>query len=197
MGQAVEKNLAVTLLGNAVVEQDQNAAVGLAPYEPPETLLERDGRPWNLVIVKRISPRCPYALNARVDHRIARRRERQFIYDNAAQLFARHVHALPERGGGEKHAVGRRAELVEQGAARRRALKQRGVFDLERHLVVHHSHLLMAGEQDERPAPAVPQDAHDFLRRRLDERRTARLGKLLRHVEKRLLLVIEMAERTE
>src|ERR1039458_1941957 len=80
--QAVEENLAVALLGDAVIQQDQNAAVGLAPNEPPETLLQRDGRTRNLVIVERISPRRPDALDAGVDHRIARYRERQFIYED-------------------------------------------------------------------------------------------------------------------
>ena len=56
----------------------------------------------------------------------------------------------------------RRAELFEQRVARAGSLQQRRILDLERHAVVNQAHLLIAGEQHERAAPAVLQNLDDL-----------------------------------
>src|SRR6516162_8636007 len=116
--QAVEEHLAVTLAGDAVVEQGQHAAVGLAANQAPEALLQGDRSLRNLIVVKGIPFRFANALNPRVGDRIVGYCEWQLVYDNAAQLLARHVHVLSEGRGGEQDAVGRGAELIEQPAPR-------------------------------------------------------------------------------
>src|SRR5438067_1195651 len=103
--QAVEKHLTVALLRDPVIQKDQHAAIALAANQPAESLFQSDSRLRDLVIVERVPPRVANTLDARVDHRIVRHREWQFIYDNAAQLLARHIDSLPKGRGGEEHAV--------------------------------------------------------------------------------------------
>src|ERR1700677_4452751 len=127
--QAVEENLTVPLLRNTIIQQDQDAAIGLAADQAAEALLERERGLRNLVVVKRIAAFLPDAFDARFHHRIARNGERKLVDDDAAQLIALHVHALPERRGGEQHAVRGGAKLVEQRVARTGTLQQRRIVD--------------------------------------------------------------------
>src|SRR5207244_1684674 len=108
---------------------NQRAAVGAAADQASEALLERDGGLRNLVIVKRIAARLAHAADAGLDHGVAGNRERQAVDDDAAQLVARHVDTLPERGRREEDTVGRGAEFVEQRAAGARALDQSRIVD--------------------------------------------------------------------
>src|ERR1035437_2650128 len=191
--QAVEKYLAVSLLGDPVIQQDQHAAVALAANQPSKSLFQGDGRLRNLVVVKRIAPGFADIFDSGIHHRIVGHRKGQFIYDNAAQLFTRDIHALPEGGSREKHAIGSGAELLQQRVARARALHQGGVIDFEGHLLVHQAHLLIAGEEDESAPAAVFQDLDHFLGGHLGEGGILRFRQLLGHIEQRLLLVIEVA----
>src|SRR6202453_357338 len=93
--QAVEEHLAVPLLRNTIIQQDEDATVGLAADQPAEALLEREGGLWDLIVVKRIAALFADALNARFYHRVAGDGKGQLIDDHAAQLIALHVHALP------------------------------------------------------------------------------------------------------
>src|SRR6266481_5534911 len=79
--QAIEKHLPIALFGDAVIQQNQHAAVALAANQPSESLLQGDGSLRDLVVVKRISPRLADALDPRVHHRIVRHREGQLIYN--------------------------------------------------------------------------------------------------------------------
>src|ERR1035438_7547972 len=69
--QAVEKYLAVPLLGDPVIQQDQHSPVALAADQPSKSLFQSDGRLRNLVVVKRIAPGLANILDARVHHGIA------------------------------------------------------------------------------------------------------------------------------
>src|ERR1017187_7796363 len=191
--QAIEKHLAVSLLSDPVIQQDQHPAVALAANQPPESLFQGDGRLRDLVVVKRIPPGFADIFDACVHHRIVGHRKGQFIYDNAAQLFPRDIHALPEGRSGEEHAIRRGAELLQQRIAGARALHQRGVIDFQGHLLVHQAHLLIAGEEHEGAPPAVFQDLDHFLRRHLGKGGILRFRQVLRNVQQRLLLVIEVA----
>ena len=156
--QAVEEHLPVALLGNSIIQQNQHAAIGLAADQPPESLFQRQRRLGNLIIVKRIAALFSNALDPGFHHRVAGNRERQLVDDNAAQLVALHVHALPKRRGREQHAVRRGAKFIQQRAARAGALHQRWVVDFERHAIIDHAHLLIAGEQHEGPPAAVAEE---------------------------------------
>ncbi len=78
-------------------------------------------------------------------------------------------------------------------APRPRPLHQRFPRDFQRHAVVNQPHLLIAGEQHERASAAEVQNLDNLPRRRRRERRISRIGQILRHVQQRLLLIIEMA----
>src|SRR5215472_9824394 len=105
IGQAVEEDLSIALPGHAIIQKHQHPPIRLAADEPAKSLLQCDSRLWDLVIVKRIAALAAHALDARFHYRIAGHRKRQPIYDNAAQLLARHIHALPERRSCKKHAI--------------------------------------------------------------------------------------------
>src|ERR1700677_1904867 len=94
--QAVEEYLAVPLLRNTIIQQDQDATIGLAADQPAEALLERERGLRDLVIVERIAAFFSDAFDAGFDHRIARDSEGELVDNDAAQLIALHVHALPE-----------------------------------------------------------------------------------------------------
>src|SRR5262249_43682251 len=96
VGQAVEEYLAVPLLRNSIVQQNEDAAVGPAADQPAEALLQCDGRLRDLVIVERIAARFLHVADARFDYGIAGGREREAIDYHAAQLIAGDVHSLPE-----------------------------------------------------------------------------------------------------
>src|SRR5436190_1481321 len=92
-GQAVEENLPIARPRNPMIQQGQHPAVRAAADQPTKTLLQRDGSLWNLVTVEGIPAIVLDRGNPSFDNGIAGYRERQFIDDNATQLFARHVHA--------------------------------------------------------------------------------------------------------
>src|SRR5437667_10810310 len=76
IGQAVEEDLAVSLLRNSIVQQNQRAAVGAAADQASEALLERDGGMRSLVIVKRIAARLANDADAGIHPGVAGNAER-------------------------------------------------------------------------------------------------------------------------
>ena len=62
-----------------------------------KALFQRDHRGRNLILKKRIAPVGVDSFNSRGYHRVAGHCKRQAIDDHAAQLFALHIHPLPER----------------------------------------------------------------------------------------------------
>src|SRR5208283_2794184 len=102
--QAVEKDLAVALLNDSGVEQSQHAAVRPRPDQAAKPLLQRNRRLGNLIVVKGIASGLAHAANPRFHHGVVGYRKGQLIDDNAAQLVARNVNALPERRSGKQNA---------------------------------------------------------------------------------------------
>src|SRR5207249_5613656 len=167
--QAVKKYLSVTLFRDPIVQQSQNTPVRTAADQPPESLLQGDGCLRDLVIVEGFSAGFANTAHPGIYYRIARNSKRQLINNNAAQLLARNVHALPKRSGGKQHAVRCRAKFFEQRATGRGALQERGKLDFERHTVVDHAHLLVTGKKHEGAAAAVIEDPHDLFGRKPGE----------------------------
>ena len=89
--------LAVGLVHQPRVADHQRPAVGLVADEPPRPLLERDHRARQLVIHEGIAAGAIDALDARRQHRVVGRVERQPVDHHHRELLALHVHALPER----------------------------------------------------------------------------------------------------
>src|ERR1700728_809054 len=85
------------------------------------------------------------------------------------------------------------AKLVEQRVTWSGALHQGRIIDFERHSIVNHAHLLIAGEKNEGAASAVAQDAGDLGAGSTWKRGRAWIGKMLRHVKQRLFRVFEVA----
>src|SRR5205085_12613368 len=127
-----------------------------------QALLKRQYGQRHLVLPKWLTPLRADGLNPGSRDRIARRRERQLVDDHAAQRFPYDVHALPETGGCEKHAVRCFTELPEELGPRRRALNEHGI--LERHFGnrLHSTQRRIACEQHERTSAAALQQ-FDYL----------------------------------
>src|SRR5262249_10180958 len=96
IGQAIEKDLAITLLGDAIIQQHQHAAVPFGPDQPSRSLLQRDTSVRDLVVVKRISSCLADGLDSRIHHGIIGHRERQLVDNYATKLFSWDVHTLPK-----------------------------------------------------------------------------------------------------
>src|SRR5580698_10213073 len=94
--KAVEKNLTVARLRDPFVQQRQHSAIAPAADQPAETLFQRDGRLWDLIGIESVAALLLDRSHARLHHRIAGDRERQFVDDHATQLLAWHIYTLPE-----------------------------------------------------------------------------------------------------
>ncbi len=160
--------------------------------EPAESLLQRDHRGRHLVVEERVAAVFINRADARGHHRIVRHGERQPVNDDATELFALHVHTLPERRGGEQHGVRGKAKLIEQRAARRRALQQHGKFELAQQAVVQVAHLRVAGEEAEGAPARDLQQFADACRRARAAVGRAWIGQVGRNVEHGLLREVEV-----
>src|SRR5579885_769692 len=197
IGQAGEKNPAVALPQNAVIQQRKHAAVLAVPDQPAETLLERKDRLGHLVLVKRVAAVFADVPYTGFHDRVARHGKWQAVDDDAPKLFAGHIDSLPETGSCKQHTMGRGPELLEQGRFRRGPLEKSGVLDGERYQIVHLAHLLVACEQHKSAAAALLEDAGDLAGRSPNESRIPRIGQRARHVKKRLFAVIKVARNYE
>src|SRR5260370_40711234 len=79
IGQAVKKHLAVTLLRDAIIQQDQDAAVRPAANQPAKPLFQSDSGLRDLIIVERVSTGFPNFAQPRIHHRGAGDGERRLI----------------------------------------------------------------------------------------------------------------------
>ena len=75
--------------------------------------------------------------------------EGEAVDDDAGELLALHVYALPEGAGGEEDGVGSGAELLQQNVPGGGALEEQGVGELLQHALVEGAHLGVAGEEAE------------------------------------------------
>src|SRR5512146_2047548 len=103
--QALPDAPAVVLADDARVADHQHAAVVLVADQASRALLQRDDGARQLVFHEGVSPLFLQLFDARRQHRVVRRGERQLVDDDQRQRLAAHVHALPERLASEQHRV--------------------------------------------------------------------------------------------
>src|SRR2546421_8325651 len=94
--QAFEKESPVGFRSQAWVEDGKHALVRRAANQSSKSLLQTDDRLRNAVFVKARSALIVNISLTRGNDRIGRHGERQLVYDDARQLRAAHVNALPE-----------------------------------------------------------------------------------------------------
>ena len=87
-----------------------------------------------------------------MQHRIVGRGERQLVDHHHAQRLAGHVHALPETGRAQQHAVAGLAEVLQQLVARRGALHEQRPRHAVGQQLGRALQRAMRGEQQERAA---------------------------------------------
>src|SRR5439155_4259651 len=101
-----------------------HAAIALAADEPPGALLQRVRGLGDEILGERIAAVRLEPLDARLDERIVRRRERQLVDHDALQRLARNVDAFPEALRADKDGVRRVEEALHELALRALALDQ-------------------------------------------------------------------------
>ena len=190
--QRVQKAAPVASRPQPRVQQGQHAAVGAVPQQPAEPLQQGQDGERDLVVGERVAAVRVDLLHAGRGQGIARGGERQLVDHHAAQRVAGDVHPLPEAGGGQEHRVGRGAELPQQHAARRRALRQQRVGQRRIESGAHVAEVGVAGEEDERAAAGDPQQRRDLPRHRGGEAGVVRRRHPARKIEDRLLAVVEL-----
>ena len=62
--QGIEKDLTVTLFRNSIIQQREHAAIAGGSDQPPESLLQRDGRLRDLIVVERIAARLAHRVRS-------------------------------------------------------------------------------------------------------------------------------------
>ena len=108
----MEEYLAVTLAGNAGVEENKDAAVLKGADEAAEALLEGEDGFRDLVVEEGFATGFFDGLHAGLDDGVGGDSEGQAVNDDATESFALHVNALPEAGGAEENGVGSGAEFL-------------------------------------------------------------------------------------
>src|SRR5260370_10425785 len=108
--QDVEEGLAVVAAEDPVVEDDNGAAVGRAPDQAPETLLQ----PQCGLRQRQLGEGFAHLLGARCVDGVCGHREWQPDDDDAAQALAWDVDALPERRRAEEQRAWRFFEALQQ-----------------------------------------------------------------------------------
>jgi len=116
-GQRVEEDASVALALDAGVEQHEHAAVLERADEAAEALFQRDDRAGHLVVEEGVASGGGHRVHACLDDGVGGNGEGQLVDDDATELLALHVHALPEAGGAEENGAGRVAELLQQDGA--------------------------------------------------------------------------------
>ena len=141
--QAVEENLPVARLGDAIIQQRQHPAIGAAADQPAETLFQRDGRLRDLIARKRDRRlRCLIAaMRASTTGSLG---TANGSLSMITQLNCSPGTSTPCQNDevANSTALRRGAEFFEQRAARAGALQERLIGNFERHAVVDQAHLL-------------------------------------------------------
>ena len=120
--ERIEEDLAVALALDARVEQDQQPAVGERANETAEALFEGDDRGRDLEVEEGFAAGGFDGGHAGFDDGVGGDGEGEAVDDDAGELLALDVDALPEGGGAEEDGVGGVSELLEQDVARGRAV---------------------------------------------------------------------------
>ena len=123
-GKRLEEGPAVRLRAHPRVEDRDHAAVGMRADQPPEPLPQLEHRRGQRVLAEPVAAERVDSLAARLDERVARRRERQLVDHEQRERLARHVDSLPEGRRGDEHRGDLLAEALEQALARRLALDE-------------------------------------------------------------------------
>ena len=122
--QAVDEDASVLFFQDAVVEQDEKAAVVERADQASESLFQGDDSCGDLILKECVAAVGVDCFHASGDDRIAGNREGQAVDDDATQLLALYVDSLPQRRGGEQDGVRREAELFQEGILRSVSLYQ-------------------------------------------------------------------------
>src|SRR5690606_23430002 len=124
--QAGEKSATVRTRREARIAQDEHAAVMDIADESTSTLLERDDGIRNLPLDERVETCIAQGGETRIEYRIIRRGEGQFVDDHDTERLAGNIDAFPEACGTEQHAVAGFTKTAEQLVTGRRALHEQG-----------------------------------------------------------------------
>jgi hypothetical protein len=134
---------------DAGVEEHEDAAIGERADEAAEALLEGDDGLRDLQVVEGIPTSRGDGVGAGFHDGVGGDGEGELVDDDAAELFALHVDALPETRCPEEDGVGGVAELLQEDVAGGGALHEQWVGELHEQAVVHLAHLGVAGEEAE------------------------------------------------
>ena len=96
VGKAIEEDAAVLFFQDAVVEQDEEAAVVEGANEASKALFEGDDGGGDLILEEGVAAFGVDGFDASGDDGIAGDGEGQTIDDDATELLALHVDTLPE-----------------------------------------------------------------------------------------------------
>ena len=180
------------------VADHQHTAIVLVADQSTGTLLQCDYRLWKLILHEGVAAFRVDRFDARGQHRIVRRCERQAIDNHQRQRFTAHVHTLPERLAAQQYRIAQLAEALQQFRARSLALHEQRIIHAHLlharcHQLACFTHRPQAGEQEKRATLGC----FDHGQRRIDRlARIAfrvRLRQPLGHVEQRLIREVERA----
>lgn len=110
--QRFHEGASIAFVDQPRVAQHQHATVGFAANESTHALLERDHRLRQLLVAERVAALAANRIQARFEHRVVGRGERQLVDHHHAQGIADHVHALAETGRAQQHTVTGIAEAL-------------------------------------------------------------------------------------
>jgi hypothetical protein len=190
--EGVEEDAAVALALDARVEEHEDAAIVQRADEAAEALFEGDDGAGHLVVEEGVASGGGDGVHARLYDGVGGDGEGQAIDDDAAELLALYVYALPEAGRAEEDGAGGVAELFEQNVARGGSLEEQWVGEFGGKALVSGAHLRIAGEQAEGAAAGDLEDAAGALGRLDEEIGFAGVGHVGRQIEQRLLRVVEV-----
>src|SRR5579863_8597052 len=195
--QRRENRLAVARRRGATIEQGDETAIAGTADEPPKALFQTNRRSWNHVVLEAVESarfECPHACHY---ERVARRRKRQPVDDDAREGVADDVNALPKGRGGEEHRTGRSPEPVEQVRARQLTLKPHWKGEALTDEGVYLAQPRVRGEEHEGSAAGAIETLFDQRRRAARELRRLRIDARRRDEQPRLPRVVEGRLRDE
>ncbi len=147
--EAVEEGGAVAGGADAGVEQHQDAAIGEGADEAAKALLEGDDGLGDLQVVEGVASGRGDGVGAGFHDGVGGDGEGEFVDDDAAELLALDVDALPKTRCPEEDGVRCVAELLQEDVAGGGALHEQRVGELSEEAVVELAHLGVRGEEAE------------------------------------------------